>query len=98
MLGRYNPDIDYERLSDEQLDAEHKETIRNGPVEAYVHGNAAAMLYKAIKASENGSVKVCITSTAGMSNGVIYCGKKSERRRTVANNEAFYQWTVSSCF
>ncbi|CRG82704.1 hypothetical protein PISL3812_00048 [Talaromyces islandicus] len=64
VLGRYNPDIDYESLSDEQLDAEHKQTIHNGPVEAYVHGNAAAMLYKAIKSSEDGSVKVCITSTA----------------------------------
>lgn len=72
VLGRYSPDTDYDRLSDEQLEAEHNETVRSGPVEAYLHGNAAAMLYKAIKSSENGTVKVCITSTAGMS---IYCRK-----------------------
>jgi hypothetical protein len=64
-LGRYNLDIDYDNLTDQQLHAENKDSIINGPAEAYLHGNAASMLYKAIKASGENGVRVCITSTKG---------------------------------
>ncbi|KAH8690695.1 hypothetical protein BGW36DRAFT_411500 [Talaromyces proteolyticus] len=63
VLGSYNPEIDYENISDAQLHSEHQKSMRTGSVEAYLHGNAGSMLYKAIKASEHRSVKVCITST-----------------------------------
>jgi len=80
VLGRYDPNTEYERFSDEQLDAEHKETLRNGPVEAYVHGNAASKLCRAIKESESGSVKVCITSTVGTFIQSICCQKYAGNR------------------
>jgi uncharacterized protein len=67
VLGRYNPDIGYSNLTDRQVDEDNKNSITNGPAEAYLHGNAATMLYKAIKASGDKGVRVCITSTKGIS-------------------------------
>lgn len=69
VLGRYKGSIDYESMSDKQLQAENTQSM-DGPVEAYLHGNAASMLYKAIKASGEKGVRVCITSTKGALSGV----------------------------
>lgn len=66
VLGRYKPDVEYSSLTDQALDIENKFSINNGPAEAYLHGNAASMLYHAIKASGDRGVRVCITSTKGM--------------------------------
>jgi hypothetical protein len=67
VLGKYNPSVDYSKVDDAQLRAENSKSLLDGPVEAYVHGNAASMLYKAIKASDGNGVRVCITSTKGPS-------------------------------
>ncbi|KAF3397450.1 hypothetical protein DPV78_008306 [Talaromyces pinophilus] len=57
VLGRYNPDIGYSNLTDRQVDEDNKNSITNGAAEAYLHGNAATMLYKAIKASGDKGVR-----------------------------------------
>lgn len=67
VLGRYDPSVNYETMTDHQLQVENANILANGPVEAYLHGNAASMLYKAIKASGGNGVRVCITSTKGLS-------------------------------
>lgn len=67
VLGRYDSNIEYDYLSDEQIEYENKKLITNGAAEAYLHGNAASMLYKAIRASGQNGVRVCITSTKGFS-------------------------------
>ncbi|OKL60679.1 hypothetical protein UA08_03951 [Talaromyces atroroseus] len=63
VLGRYNPSADYSTIDDAQLRTEKNKSLVDGPVEAYLHGNAASLLYKAIKASDENGVRVCITST-----------------------------------
>jgi hypothetical protein len=66
VLGTYenddNMDLD---MNDEDLERQHRHAMRQGPTNVYLHGNAAAMLCKAIKTSEIGAVKVCICSTKG---------------------------------
>lgn len=51
VLGRYNPNIECSSLTDKQVLDNNMNSIINGPAEAYLYGNAASMLYKAIKAS-----------------------------------------------
>ncbi|RMZ84646.1 hypothetical protein DV737_g1234, partial [Chaetothyriales sp. CBS 132003] len=53
VLGNYGDgsSIGPER-SDEELDRHQKHTMKQGPMNVYLHGNAAAMLCKAIRASE----------------------------------------------
>ncbi|KIX05435.1 uncharacterized protein Z518_06307 [Rhinocladiella mackenziei CBS 650.93] len=67
VLGRYDDDGDGFSISPDASDAEleqhQKQAMQEGPMEVYLHGNAASMLYKAIKESNRGEVKVCISST-----------------------------------
>lgn len=65
VLGKYNPNAEYSNFTDQELDSKNMNLVLNGPAEAYLHGNAASMLYKAIKASGDKGVRVCITSTKG---------------------------------
>lgn len=44
-----------------------EEAMRSGPMELYLHGNAAAMLCRAIRESGTGEVRVCVCSTKGRS-------------------------------
>ncbi|KAH8878621.1 hypothetical protein GQ53DRAFT_86544 [Thozetella sp. PMI_491] len=64
VLGNYGDDNNMgPDMSDEALETQQKHAMRHGPMNVYLHGNAAAMLCKAIKASDIGAVKVCICST-----------------------------------
>jgi hypothetical protein len=65
--------MDYSNLTDQQVDDDNKRSIMNGPAEAYLHGNAASMLYKAIKASAEKGMRVCITSTKGIFSFSEFC-------------------------
>ncbi|EXJ77212.1 hypothetical protein A1O3_10370 [Capronia epimyces CBS 606.96] len=61
VLGRYG-DAEAE-VSDGELERQQKENMTNGPMDLYLHGNVAALLYKAIRESESGHIRVCISST-----------------------------------
>ncbi|EXJ83160.1 hypothetical protein A1O1_06779 [Capronia coronata CBS 617.96] len=50
-------------VSDAELERIRQEQMKRGPMDLYLHGNAAALLYKAIRESESGQVRVCISST-----------------------------------
>lgn len=66
VLGNYGDgDNVGPEMSDEDLERHQKNAMRQGPANVYLHGNAAAMLCKAIKNSGTGAVKVCICSTKG---------------------------------
>ncbi|KAJ9314370.1 hypothetical protein C8Q69DRAFT_505873 [Paecilomyces variotii] len=62
VLGRYDPNNPLpEDDGDEEQYMHQQESMTDGPADLYLHGNAASLLCKAIK--ENGSVRVCISST-----------------------------------
>ncbi|KAL1881581.1 hypothetical protein Plec18167_003178 [Paecilomyces lecythidis] len=62
VLGRYDPNDPLpEDDGDEEQYTRQQESMADGPADLYLHGNAASLLCKGIK--ENGSVRVCITST-----------------------------------
>lgn len=64
VLGRYDPNNPLpEDDGDEEQYMHQQESMTDGPADLYLHGNAASLLCKAIK--ENGSVRVCISSTKG---------------------------------
>jgi hypothetical protein len=66
VLGNYGDgDNVGPEMSDEDLERHQKDAMKQGPANVYLHGNAAAMLCKAIKNSGTGTVKVCICSTKG---------------------------------
>lgn len=68
VLGRYGDgsDIPAEtEVSDAEIELLRQERMKEGPMDLYLHGNAAALLYKAIRESDSGQVRVCISSTKG---------------------------------
>lgn len=65
VLGRYDPLCLYADYGDEFLKEKQEAAMKEGPVEAYLHGNSASLLHQAIRESKGGSVPVCISSTKG---------------------------------
>lgn len=66
VLGWYGDgDGDGPEVSDAELARQQQVVMRQGLMDVYLHGNAAAMLYRAIRDSAAGTVNVCICSTKG---------------------------------
>lgn len=77
VLGSYGDgDSANPEMSDEDLERHQKSALRQGPANVYLHGNAAAMLCKAIKNSESGEVKVCVCSTKGIVHSSFFNGRE----------------------